>query len=74
MCSWADVTSDGSEGENFEADIDALDNAKLSDDNNLSSDELSTLRTMLSVPPPDTPMHEICKVSAFILLWFSFLL
>ncbi|KAG2753586.1 hypothetical protein P692DRAFT_20722457 [Suillus brevipes Sb2] len=58
MPSRAYVTSDGSEGENFEADIDAVDDAELSDDEDSSGDELSTLRTILSVPPPDAPMHE----------------
>jgi len=66
MPSRADFTSDGSEGENFEADIDAVDDAELSDDDDSSGDELSTLRTILSIPPPDAPMHEVRKVSAFI--------
>ncbi|KAG1743671.1 uncharacterized protein EDB91DRAFT_1081052 [Suillus paluster] len=58
MRSRADITSDGLEGENFEADIDAVDDAELSDDEDSSSNELSTLRTILSVPPLDVPMHE----------------
>jgi hypothetical protein len=66
MPSRVNFTSDGSEGKNFEADIDAVDNAELSDDDDLSGNELSILRTILSIPPPDAPMHEVCKVSAFI--------
>jgi hypothetical protein len=66
MPSRADFTSDGSEGENFEADIDAVDDAELLDDDDSSGDELSTLRTILSIPPPNAPMHEVHKVSAFI--------
>jgi hypothetical protein len=53
---------DGSEGEKVEADIDA----ELSDDDNSSGNELSTLRIILSIPPPDAPMHEVRKVSALI--------
>ncbi|KAG1728956.1 uncharacterized protein EDB91DRAFT_1253213 [Suillus paluster] len=70
----AGVTSDDLEGENFEADIDTVDDTELSDNEDLSSNELSTLRTILSVPGLDTPMHRALKTAqeAYNSLWVEF--
>ncbi|KAG0698426.1 hypothetical protein DFH29DRAFT_1002866 [Suillus ampliporus] len=57
------TTSDGSEGENFEADIDAVDDTESSNGEDSSGDELSTLRTILSVPQPDAPAHKALKTA-----------
>lgn len=49
-------------GEDFEAELDAVSDAETSDAENSSDDDLDILRTVLSVPQPDAPMHKVRKV------------
>ncbi|KAG2085833.1 uncharacterized protein F5147DRAFT_781866 [Suillus discolor] len=50
-----------SDGEDFEAELDTVSDAETSDAEHSSDDDLDVLRTVLSVPQPDAPMHEVHK-------------
>ncbi|KAG1896432.1 uncharacterized protein F5891DRAFT_983440 [Suillus fuscotomentosus] len=50
-----------SDGEDFEAELNAVSDAEDSDSEGLSDDDLGTLRAVLTVPQPDAPMHEVRK-------------
>ncbi|KAG2057806.1 hypothetical protein BDR06DRAFT_969144 [Suillus hirtellus] len=57
-------TYDGSDGEDFEANINAVsDTEALMDDEDSSSNELGTLRIILTVPQSEASMHEIHKAT-----------
>ncbi|KAG2144312.1 hypothetical protein DEU56DRAFT_910667 [Suillus clintonianus] len=57
-------TFDDSDGKNFEAEIDAVSDVdEASDGEDPSGDELETLRTILTVPRPEAPMHEAIKTA-----------
>ncbi|KAG1767861.1 hypothetical protein EV702DRAFT_1203512 [Suillus placidus] len=50
-----------SDGEDFEAELNAVSDAEDSDSEGLSDDDLGMLRAVLTVPQPDAPMHEVRK-------------
>ncbi|KAG1841945.1 hypothetical protein F4604DRAFT_1985303 [Suillus subluteus] len=50
-----------SDGEDFEAELNAVSDAETSDTEGSSDDDMEMLRTVLSVPQPDAPMHEVRK-------------
>ncbi|KAG2141227.1 hypothetical protein DEU56DRAFT_911333 [Suillus clintonianus] len=57
-------TFDDSDGENFEAENDAVSDVdEASDGEDPSGDELETLRTILTVPRPEAPMHEALETA-----------
>ncbi|KAG1756382.1 uncharacterized protein EDB91DRAFT_1241455 [Suillus paluster] len=51
-------TLNDSDSGNFEAEIDAVSDTDTSDGEDSSGDELGTLRTILTVPQPEAPMHK----------------
>ncbi|KAG1718468.1 hypothetical protein EDB19DRAFT_1837994 [Suillus lakei] len=56
-------TFDDSDGENFDTEIDAVSDAEASDGEDSSGNELETLRTILTVPQPEAPMHEALETA-----------
>ncbi|KIK43162.1 hypothetical protein CY34DRAFT_82254 [Suillus luteus UH-Slu-Lm8-n1] len=57
------LDDDSDAGENFEADIDAVSGTEASDGEDSSDNELETFRTIISVPQPEAPMHEVRKAT-----------
>jgi hypothetical protein len=69
----------GDSSDDFAAELDAIEDTESESGNDEQDNEfdarseLDTLRTVLTIPQPDAPMHEVRKVSLLMLpfSWFG---